>query len=35
MLDKSENILELSITQLVTQSSLVSSIFRGQTMFGV
>ena len=35
MLEKSENLLELSVTQLITQSSLASAIFWGQAMFGV
>ena len=34
LLEKSENLLELSVKQLVIQSRLVSSIFRGQAMFG-
>ena len=34
-LEKSENLLEFSIKQLVIQSKLASSIFRGQAMFGM
>ena len=33
--EKSENLLELPIKQLVIQSSLVNSISLGQGMFGV
>ena len=35
LLQKYENLLELSDKQLVIQSSLASSISLGQTMFGV
>ena len=35
LLEKSENLLELSVKQLVIQSSLVKSISLGLTMFGV
>ena len=35
LLEKSENLLELSVKQLVIQSSLASSIPLGQDMFGV
>ena len=35
LLEKSENLFELSVKQLVIQSSSVSSIFLSQTMFGV
>ena len=35
LLEKSENLLELSVKQLVIQLSLVSSISLGQVMFGV
>ena len=35
MLENSENSLELSVKQLVIQSSLVNSISLGQSMFGV
>ena len=35
MLEKYENLLELSVKQLVIQSSLAGSISLGQTMFGV
>ena len=35
MLEKYENLPELSFEQLVTQSSLASSISLGQTMYGV
>ena len=35
LLEKDENLLELSAKQLVIQSSLVSSIYLGQTMHGV
>ena len=34
LLEKSENLLELSVKELVIQSRLASSIFRGHTMFG-
>ena len=34
-LEKSENLLEFSVKQLVIQSRLASSIFRGQAMFGM
>ena len=35
LLEKSENLLELSVKQLIIQSRLTSSIFLGQAMFGV
>ena len=35
LLEKSENLLELSVKQLAIQSRLVSSITLGQAMFGV
>ena len=35
LLEKYENLLELSVKQLVIQSSLASSISLGQAMFGV
>ena len=35
LLEKSENLLQLSVKQLVIQSSLASSISPNQTMFGV
>ena len=35
MLENSENSMELSVKQLVIQSSLVNSISLGQSMFGV
>ena len=35
LLEKSKNLLELSVRQLVTQSRLASSISLGQDMFGV
>ena len=35
LLEKSENLFELSAKQLVIQSRLASSIFPGQAMFGV
>ena len=35
LLEKDKNLLELSAKQLVIQSSLVSSIYLGQTMHGV
>ena len=35
LLEKSENFLELSVKQLVVQSSLASSISLGHAMFGV
>ena len=34
-LEKSENLLEFSVKQLVIQSKLASSIFQGQAMFGM
>ena len=35
LLEMSENLLELSFKQFVIESRLASSIFQGQTMFGV
>ena len=35
LLEKSENVLELSTKQLVMQSRLASSVFRGQGMLGM
>ena len=35
MLEKSENLLEFSVKQLVMQSRLANSILRGQAMFGM
>ena len=35
LLEKCENLLELSVMQLVIQSRLASSIFRGQAMSGM
>ena len=35
LLEKSENLLELSVKQLVIQSRLASSIFRRQVMFAM
>ena len=35
LLEKSENLLELSVKQLVIQSRLASSISQGQAIFGV
>ena len=35
LLEKYENLLELSVKQLVMQSSLAKSICLGQSMFGV
>ena len=35
LLEKSENLLKLSVKQLVIQSKLPSSISVGQAMFGV
>ena len=35
LLEKYENLVELSVKQLVIQSSLASSIYLGQSMFGV
>ena len=35
LLEKFENLLEFSVKQLVIQSRLASSIFRGQSMVGV
>ena len=35
LLEKSENLLEFSVKQLIIQSRLASSIFRGQAIFGM
>ena len=35
LLEKSENLIELSVKELVIQSRLASSIFWGHTMFGM
>ena len=35
LLENSENVLELSVKQLVIESRLASSIFQGQAMFGM
>ena len=35
LLEKDKNLFELSAKQLVIQSSLASSIYLGQTMYGV
>ena len=35
LLKRSENLLELSVTPLLIQSRLVSSVFLGQARFGV
>ena len=35
LLEKSENLFQLSVKQLVMQSRLADSVFRGQAMYGM
>ena len=35
LLEKSENLFQLSVKQLVMQSRLAGSVFRGQAMYGM